>query len=129
VWGGTECGARKDVAWQADSGSQCKYGLMARSDPPHHDEECAMTALLVNYQDPGPEMLMLRWSVGSIAMFNGRRRLTSRQTHFKHRTSVTHEPRQTWLITIRDFLQIVSWNRIVNYDGTSWLLQQNGVLA
>jgi hypothetical protein len=88
-----------------------------------------MTALLVNYQDPGPEMLMFRWPVGSIAMFKGRHRLTSRQTHFKHRISVTHEPRQTWLITIRDSLQIVSWNRPVNYDVASWLLQQNGVLT
>jgi hypothetical protein len=81
--------------------------------------DIAMKVLSLKPQDPGAKIRMFQCSAGFIANFKRRHCPTSHRVHIKRRSPVTEDQRQTWLTAIRDVLQNVPWNHIVNCDETS----------
>jgi hypothetical protein len=88
--------------------------------------EIVMNVFLLTHQDSAAETPVFRCSTGFAANFkNG-------LLHFSQRTfqpSVRENESPTWLDTIREFLQNVSWNRIINCHQRSWFLHPNDILT
>jgi hypothetical protein len=91
--------------------------------------EIAMNAFSLKYQDFRVHMPMLKCSPWFIANFKRRHCFTSSRVHFKHRSPAAQNQRQTCLAKIRELLQNVPWNRIIECGETSWLLHPNGILT
>jgi hypothetical protein len=68
--------------------------------------EIAMNAFLLKHQDSRAQTPIFQCSVEFMANFKGRHCLTSRRIHFRRRSPVTENQRQTWLATIRELLQM-----------------------
>ena len=83
----------------------------------------AMSAFLEKYQ--GKECPEFQCSPGFIADFKARNNLATRKAHFKRRPAVLPDT-DAWVGTVRELLERVPHDRVINCDETAWRILPAG---
>ena len=92
-----------------------------------HDEDfkfIAMQAYLEKHGDDA-EFKNFQCSKGFIWDFKKRNKLSSRRAHYKRRPATKYDP-EKWVAEVKQILETVPHDRVLNADETAWRILPNG---